>query len=212
VWPASKSWALAALALCAAEDGDGERAQQHATRAVALAVQHRGETAVLFSIANQALADARRVRGRLDEARHTLDNVERVTGRHPGSIHHALTLILRAELHLACHERVDARRAAADARSILARFQDVGILETRVAALEALLDRRADDGLLGSRPTAAEQRVLTLLAAGLTLEAIAGELFVSIHTVKSHTRRLYRRLGADNRPDAIAAARQRGLL
>jgi hypothetical protein len=41
---------------------------------------------------------------------------------------------------------------------------------------------------------------------------IASELYLSESTVKSHLRRIYRRLGVKNREEALAAARARGLL
>jgi ATP/maltotriose-dependent transcriptional regulator MalT len=47
----------------------------------------------------------------------------------------------------------------------------------------------------------------------VTLREIASNhLYVSIHTVTSHARRLYRRLGERTRGGAVAAARERGLL
>jgi LuxR family maltose regulon positive regulatory protein len=211
-FPISRAWAQAALALCAGDEGDEERALRHAAEATGLAAAHGGESALEFSVAYQAQVDALRRAGRHDDALAALEDVERVTGRHPASLHHGFSSLLRAELHLARHERPDARRAAAATHEILGRFPDVGVLAGRLAAVEELLARRADDGLAGSAPTKAEQRVLELLAADLTMTEIARDLFVSIHTVKSHRRRLYRRLGVDNRADAIAAARRRGLL
>lgn len=62
------------------------------------------------------------------------------------------------------------------------------------------------------RLTEREQRVLETLAQGLTVQQAAETLVVSYNTVKSQTQSLYRKLGADTRPDAIARARQWGLL
>jgi LuxR family maltose regulon positive regulatory protein len=211
-FPHNRSWAHATLALCAAQDGDDLRAVRHGAQATAIAQARGGMTALPFAIAYQAHADALRLAGRHDDAADVLDHVEHVTGRHPGSLHHALSLILRAELHLTRRDRNEARRTAVQARGILARYPDVGVLDARLAGLEELLHGRADDGLAGSEPTKAERRVLELLGGGLTLEGIAKELYVSIHTVKSHRRRIYRRLGVDNRADALAVARRRGLL
>jgi len=55
-------------------------------------------------------------------------------------------------------------------------------------------------------------RVLALLPSELTRLEIAAELGVSLDTVKSHTRRLYRRLGAQSREEAVELARERGLI
>jgi DNA-binding NarL/FixJ family response regulator len=57
-----------------------------------------------------------------------------------------------------------------------------------------------------------EWEVLKLIAGGATNKEIAGELFISPHTVKDHTRTLYRRLGARNRAEAIQRAQRMGLL
>ena len=60
--------------------------------------------------------------------------------------------------------------------------------------------------------TVAELRVLPLLATHLTASEIAAELFVSLHTVKSQQASLYRKLGTSSRSQAVARARQLGLL
>ncbi|WP_286346772.1 helix-turn-helix domain-containing protein [Frondihabitans sucicola] len=49
------------------------------------------------------------------------------------------------------------------------------------------------------------------LATGATLSQIGGELFISVNTVKSHVRSIYRKLSATNRREAIARAAQLGL-
>ncbi|MCK9248232.1 MAG: LuxR C-terminal-related transcriptional regulator [Solirubrobacteraceae bacterium] len=61
-------------------------------------------------------------------------------------------------------------------------------------------------------PTAAEARVLRMLAGTLSLAEIGRELYLSRNTVKSHVQRLYVRLEVDNRADAVRVARERGLL
>ncbi|HEY4277076.1 MAG TPA: LuxR C-terminal-related transcriptional regulator [Conexibacter sp.] len=60
--------------------------------------------------------------------------------------------------------------------------------------------------------TAAERRVLPLLATHLTLAAIAQQLDVSRSTVKTHVANMYRKLGACSRAEAIEQARAAGLL
>lgn len=57
-----------------------------------------------------------------------------------------------------------------------------------------------------------EWEVLRLIAEGGTNKEIATQLFISHHTVKDHTRTLYRRLGARNRAEAIQRAQRMGLL
>jgi ATP/maltotriose-dependent transcriptional regulator MalT len=57
-----------------------------------------------------------------------------------------------------------------------------------------------------------EIEVLTLLASGKTNSEVAGDLFVSVGTVKSHTGNIYRKLGAKNRAEALTRARELSLL
>jgi ATP/maltotriose-dependent transcriptional regulator MalT len=53
-----------------------------------------------------------------------------------------------------------------------------------------------------------EMEVLALIAAGESNEQIAAKLFVSLSTVKTHINRLYRKLGARSRTQAVACARE----
>ena len=60
--------------------------------------------------------------------------------------------------------------------------------------------------------SARETEVLVLLAQGLTNPEIARALFISLPTVKSHTRNIYGKLGVHSRKQAVARARVFGLL
>lgn len=57
-----------------------------------------------------------------------------------------------------------------------------------------------------------EREVLRLVAQGLPSKQIAGQLSITERTVKFHTASVMRKLGADNRAQAVAIAAQRGLL
>ena len=59
--------------------------------------------------------------------------------------------------------------------------------------------------------TGRELQVLAMLAAGTPIHAIAGELFISIDTVK-HASQVLGKLGAANRTEAVARARDLGLI
>ncbi len=56
-----------------------------------------------------------------------------------------------------------------------------------------------------------ERLVLTYVERELTVSAIAAELFISPNTVKTHLRKLYRKLGVSTREEAIRTARSLGL-
>ncbi|MFC1976235.1 LuxR C-terminal-related transcriptional regulator [Chloroflexota bacterium] len=57
-----------------------------------------------------------------------------------------------------------------------------------------------------------ELEVLQLIAEGLTNPEIASRLFLTLNTVKAHTRNIYGKLGAHNRTQAVAQARALGIL
>lgn len=57
-----------------------------------------------------------------------------------------------------------------------------------------------------------EQGVLALIAEGHSNQAVADKLFISLNTVKTHARKINNKLGVKNRTQAIAKARELGLL
>jgi LuxR family maltose regulon positive regulatory protein len=57
-----------------------------------------------------------------------------------------------------------------------------------------------------------ELEVLQLIAEGLTNPEIASRLFLSLNTVKAHTRNIYGKLGVHSRTQAVARARALGAL
>ena len=67
---------------------------------------------------------------------------------------------------------------------------------------------RRRGGPLSSR----ELVVLRLLGGALTERDIARELYLSHNTIHSHTRSIYRKLGASSRSEALAHARELGLI
>ena len=60
--------------------------------------------------------------------------------------------------------------------------------------------------------TTAELRVLHLLPTNLTIAEIAGRLYVSRNTAKSHAAAVYRKLGVTSRGQAVEVAQRSGLL
>jgi LuxR family maltose regulon positive regulatory protein len=68
-------------------------------------------------------------------------------------------------------------------------------------------------GLALAEPlTHSESRVLRYLPTHLTASQIAGELYVSVSTVKTHMSHLYAKLGSHRRTEAVDRARALGLL
>ncbi len=159
------------------------------------------------------LANALRLAGKLEEAREQLEISLALERRRPGSLPLARLLLTDARLALAERDRARARASLRAARAIFDTYPDVGAhVRAEIAHTEAELATTVDAAGLGSAPTEAELRVLAELAQTASRAQIAAHLYLSEATIKSHLRRLYRRLGANNRTDALAAARERGLL
>lgn len=57
-----------------------------------------------------------------------------------------------------------------------------------------------------------EMQVLKGFARGLSIPQLAAELYIGASTVKTHTQRLYEKLGVSDRAAAVAEAMRRGLL
>jgi two-component system nitrate/nitrite response regulator NarL len=64
----------------------------------------------------------------------------------------------------------------------------------------------------GPTLTERESQVLNGFARGLSIPQLAGELFLGASTVKTHTQRLYEKLGVSDRAAAVAEGMRRGLL
>lgn len=75
---------------------------------------------------------------------------------------------------------------------------------------EALRRRQETNSRLALSPR--EQEILLLLQEGLSVPAVAAQLFVSLSTAKTYVARLYDKLGARNRAQALMAAVRLGLL
>jgi LuxR family maltose regulon positive regulatory protein len=58
----------------------------------------------------------------------------------------------------------------------------------------------------------AETRVLRYLPTGLSVPEIAGQLYLSVNTIRTHMRHIYDKLGAHRRHEAVERARALGLL
>jgi DNA-binding NarL/FixJ family response regulator len=101
-------------------------------------------------------------------------------------------------------ELIAAVRAAANGLVVM---QPAVSLE--MAALTRTSQRRAE---LPVSLTPREQEVLTLLARGLANKAMAVELGITEHTVKTHVAAVYEKLGSGNRAEAVVAAARQGLI
>ena len=74
---------------------------------------------------------------------------------------------------------------------------------------------RAADTPLKEQPaglTSREREILRLLARGTSRTEIAEELFISINTLKTHLKAIYKKMGVSNRDAALLRAKSEGWL
>ena len=80
------------------------------------------------------------------------------------------------------------------------------------AELPSTVAQRLDERLQRQGLTAREQEVLLLLVKGRSNKEIAGTLFISEETVKSHLKTLFGKLGVRDRTDAAISAIRHGIV
>ena len=100
--------------------------------------------------------------------------------------------------------------------------QDIVDAVLRVARGDTVVPARLAAGLAGeirlrAQPNAPalsqrERQVLQAFSRGLSIPQTARELYIEPSTVKTHTQRLYDKLGVSDRAAAVAEAMRRGLL
>lgn len=204
--------ALVYLAIVEVDDGTPAAARAAANTAL--------DTAESFGLsAYHGVAPAYAVRGR---------TTERADDAHADALH-ALGLARRASTDLAlgfvlttCGDTLlDLGDAAGsplltEARAVLGRCPDPGIVGRALSRVQA---RHGTAEASGSRATGLveqltdrEMAVLRYLPASLSQRDIASELYVSLNTVKTHCRAVYRKLGVGDRKAAVQAARDLNLL
>ena len=206
-------YALATLALIEAEIGVPREAESKARQALAAASASGTAETGSGGLARLALAAALSVSGRLPDAEREAVRGERLRRQTEPDASHLYALLALADIRA---QRGQLSRATGDlerARTVLEGFRDAGALKD----LAARVERRIDDARLATRqleeaPSAAELGVLRLLAGDLSQREIGSELFLSVNTVKTHTRSLYRKLGATSREEAVTRATALGLL
>jgi LuxR family maltose regulon positive regulatory protein len=200
--PAAQAAAVASLA--ASRLGLGAAAAPLA-RASASALRRRGistgSAAALARLAEAAVVE----RGDSGRAERLCADAARRAGD-PAT--RALALLQLARL------RPPAAASAAldEARRELSRCSGASLLETMLAERDAELGTAERAELSTGELSPAEQRVLRLLATRLSRREVASELYVSVNTVKTHTRGIYGKLGVRTRAAAVEAGRDLNLV
>jgi DNA-binding NarL/FixJ family response regulator len=107
---------------------------------------------------------------------------------------------------------VEAVRAAADGESLISPSITVRLLAELAAAGGPTAARQEDARQAATRLTARELDVARLVARGATNAEIAGELFLSLGTVKAHLAGIQARLDARNRVEIAAWMWEHGVM
>jgi LuxR family maltose regulon positive regulatory protein len=216
VIPRTAAAALAQLGLLAAGTGEWDVAEEQVDRALAILAEHHLHELSLMAGVLAASALVRAHRGDRDGARRHSNHGRRLVSQ---LNHSADWLAIEARVVLARTELLlgdpDAARVLTrEARDLCRRLSDSGILPERIADVSHAIDStvQAESELRADPITTAELRVLAYLPTHLSFQAMAEDLFVSRNTVKTQAISIYRKLGVSSRGDAVARARELGLL
>jgi len=210
---AAVSYALGYLAVISAEHAELAEADRLVNEA-RLVAERRGLTEHWVTVmVDYAAGQLARARGDLPAAREAVGHGLNIARRGGLRLDIAYGLITLARIALDAGAAGEARELRARARRQLAACPDPGFLRDWVRA-----EDQADPGL---RPAAAdgadelserELAVLRLLSSQLSLREIGNELYVSLNTIKTHTRNIYAKLRVGSRKQAVVRARELGVL
>ncbi|HEU4894649.1 MAG TPA: helix-turn-helix transcriptional regulator, partial [Acidimicrobiia bacterium] len=208
------SYAAAHRAVAAIDRGDWEAAASFAD--LSLEIIEKGgledyiTSALGFSVASRVAARE----GDIDEARRQLARAAAIRPRLSvgiplGSV---LTLHEMARAFIELADVAGARRVMREAADIIAIRPRLGTLISVHERIKETLSGLPAGTVGPSSLTKAELRILPMLVTHLTYPEIADRIFVSRHTVKAHAMSIYRKLGVSSRSDAVAKAREIGLI
>jgi LuxR family maltose regulon positive regulatory protein len=207
--PIAYSAASAALAIVHARAGRRNLAREAADSALAAA--RRADVASSPPGAYALLADALAavLESRIAHAQVAAARAARATIA--GGVWQAWALLELAGIEL-MRGRVNAAQAAlSHAEELIATARDAGALPARVAEVRAALEDAPSRKAPVEAPSAAELAVLRLLPHR-TVREIAETLYLSVNTIRSHIRSLYRKLGVNSRADAVSRATALGFI
>ena len=208
----AEAYALGYLALGALDMG----AREDAARAVhaALEAADQPEVAEHFVAALPHLAAAvqHATTGHGDAAAHHAERALALARRGAGRLEIAATLGVWAQAGAAIGR--DTQPELEQARALARSCADPGTVTTRLSQIRL---PRPDPTSNGRTPKTTdlsqrERDLLPLLAGPLSQRDIGSVLHLSLNTVKTHSRVLFRKLGVSSRAEAVARARELGLL
>jgi LuxR family maltose regulon positive regulatory protein len=208
------AYALGYQALIHARAGQLDNAEATAKAALSEGDEPGFAMHFVLAIAHLALAEVAKRRGRTGAFEDAASRALELSGHGAGRLEMAAARIALAEARQGAGEVEDARRLLEEASSIVALCHDPGEVGADLSAAHRRFarPRGARDVALRDELSDRELAVLRLLPSSLSAREIAAELFVSLNTVKTHTKAIYRKLGAKSREDAVKRGREQRLI
>jgi LuxR family maltose regulon positive regulatory protein len=207
--------ALSELSLVAVARCQWPRAETFARQARSTLHGARAEESYVTPLVCAVQAQMALHRGDTGEARQELVHAQRARPTLTYAIPH-IAVQARIELtraHLTLADVAGAKTLMREIDELLRHRPGLGTLVGEAKALRLQLAKVRGPGSPGaSALTAAELRLLPLLATHLSFPEIASELFLSPNTVKTQVASLYRKLGASSRKQAVSRSRELALL
>ena len=203
------------LAALSAERGDIGAAERVATDALDLAEERSLTEHWATTMARVARARVLEHEGRISEAGDAIERGVELSRRGVAAVEIAYALLAKAEALQLQGDREGATEVLREARRAVEDCPQPGILREMLARTERRLartPRRRDGDGAADELTERELAVLRLLPSELSQREIAEALYVSINTVKTHTKGIYRKLGVDTRDEAVSRARELGVV
>jgi len=205
------------LGMMAADDGDAAAADHYSAEGERVGEEHQLLTSPPYGRVLLARGRAHGLRGALAASISCLEASVVLLRSAPYPLELADALLSLAQARHLAGSRDSARAALSEARLLLEQFPELGILAERWEATERLLGGEQPETAPAVPVTvdeisARELDVLRLLPTALSEAEIGQELFISYHTVHSHVRTIYRKLGTTSRAQTVERARATGLL
>jgi len=148
----------------------------------------------------------------LVDAVRPLERALELARRGAGKIEVAHGAVALAWVKLGLGDTAAARELAHDAQTAIKGCPDIGIMAAMLAAVEARVNADRHVAVPGQELSERELAVLRLLPTRMSQREIGDALYVSLNTVKSHVRGIFRKLDATSRTEAVEHARKLQLL
>lgn len=206
----AKSW----MGLMALGAGERERGIRLISDAAEVTRRHHVDRLATGALSTTAQALVLALVGDTTAATSTLATARRLSGL-AGAVAPWFAVtgrVIQARTAILLGDGATARLLLAEAETHLTPDLEASVASEDLAKAKAALAKMSDQGGTAGVLTTTELRVLPFLPSYLTLQQIGEHLFISQSTVKTHVLSIYRKFGVNSRADAVARARELGLV